>query len=97
MFFVVLTLIQRFLQNKSTTSRPSLPCSPQLHTTPTQHATQTPTTHHSLNMNATSAAIVPSAGRPLSRKHSRSSQLRVNGVLTRPSMTLLLFCVCGVC
>lgn len=42
---------------------------------------------HSLNMKATSAAMVPLAGRPLSRKHSRFIQFLMNGSVTQPSST----------
>jgi len=41
--------------------------------------------YHSLNMKATSAAMVPSAGRPERRKQRRSSQLRRNSSFTTPS------------
>lgn len=43
--------------------------------------------YHSLNMKATSAAIVPFAGSPDSRKQSRSSQLSTNGSVICPSVT----------
>mmetsp|Transcript_11463 Transcript_11463/g.34871 ORF Transcript_11463/g.34871 Transcript_11463/m.34871 type:complete len:277 (+) Transcript_11463:565-1395(+) len=40
--------------------------------------------YHSLNMKATSAAIVPPASWPLRRKHSRSNQLTMNSSFTTP-------------
>ena len=46
--------------------------------------------YHSLNMKATSAAMVPFAGSPDSMKQSRSSQLSTNGSVICPSVTLLL-------
>lgn len=50
---------------------------------------QTQNLTHSLNMNATSAVIVPSAGSPDSRNDSRSIQLRTKGSFTVASSTLL--------
>ena len=43
--------------------------------------------YHSLNMKATSAAMVPFAGSPDSRKQSRSSQFKTNGSVICPSVT----------
>lgn len=43
--------------------------------------------YHSLNMKATSAAMVPLAGRPDSKKQSRSSQFSTKGSVITPSVT----------
>ncbi len=43
--------------------------------------------YHSLNMKATSAAMVPFAGSPDSRKQSKSSQFNTKGSVICPSVT----------